>query len=46
MTGLVRKVGAKKRSDWFEVFLAAFVMINNIEYVYGQQKEFLDICRD
>lgn len=41
MTLLWRKVCAKKREDWFEVFLTGFILINNIEYVYGIQKAFV-----
>jgi hypothetical protein len=41
MSYLARKLIAKKRRDWFEVYLTIFVLLNNIEYVYGMQKEFM-----
>jgi hypothetical protein len=36
---LWKKLGDKKREDWFEVFLTVFIMVNNVEYVYGIAKE-------
>ncbi len=33
----------RKKAHWFEIYLAMFIMLNNIEYVYGQQKVF---CAD
>ncbi|PVH80969.1 hypothetical protein DL98DRAFT_515097 [Cadophora sp. DSE1049] len=41
MSAFARKLIAKKRRDWFEVFLTLFIIVNNIEYVYGMQKEFM-----
>ena len=43
ITLLWQKVSAKKRQDWFEIFLTGFILINNIEYVYGLQKEYVDL---
>lgn len=42
MRSLARKLIAKKRKDWFEVFLTMLILTNNIEYVYGMQKEFME----
>ena len=36
---LWRAVCEKKRAAWFEIFLTIFTLNNNIEYVYGIQKE-------
>ena len=43
ITLLWQKVSARKRQDWFEVFLTGFILINNIEYVYGLQKEYVQM---
>lgn len=41
ITRFGQKVCARKQEDWLEVFLTGFILINNIEYVYGIQKEFV-----
>lgn len=38
---LWRKICARKQQDWFEVFLTGFILINNIEYVYGLQRDYV-----
>lgn len=38
LTNLCKKILARKRGAWFEIFLTVFVMLNNLEYIYGQSK--------
>ena len=40
---LCNKVCEKKRGDWFEVFLTGYILINNIEYVYGIQSKIVQM---
>lgn len=40
---LCDKVCEKKRRDWFEVYLTGYILINNIEYVYGIQSKFVQM---
>lgn len=37
----LEKLSDKKRDDWLEVFLTVFIMVNNVEYVYGIAKNWL-----
>lgn len=39
MKVLWKKLLKKSRDDWLEVFLVVFVMLNNVEFVYGVSKE-------
>jgi hypothetical protein len=39
MKVLWKKLLKKSRDDWLEVFLVVFVMLNNVEFVYGIGKE-------
>ncbi|KAE8451782.1 hypothetical protein EG329_002622 [Mollisiaceae sp. DMI_Dod_QoI] len=36
---LWKKLLKRNRDDWFEVFLVVFVLLNNVEFVYGIGKE-------
>ena len=38
---LWKKISVGKQEDWFELFLTGFIIINNIEYVYGVQEKFM-----
>jgi hypothetical protein len=38
---LWKKFSNKKRDDWSEVFLTLFIMVNNVEYVYGIAENWL-----
>ncbi|OCK95894.1 uncharacterized protein K441DRAFT_61762 [Cenococcum geophilum 1.58] len=42
LSAISRKIqaGRRCRNDWFEVFLTIFILLNNLEYVYGIQKTF------
>jgi len=42
LSAISRKIqaGRRCRNDWFEVFLTIFLLLNNLEYVYGIQKTF------
>ena len=42
LSAISRKIqaGRRCRKDWFEVFLTKFILLNNLEYVYGIQKTF------
>lgn len=42
LSAISRKIqaGRRCRKDWFEVFLTTFILLNNLEYVYGIQKTF------
>jgi len=39
MKNLWKRVERKNHDDWFEMFLAIFIMVNNVEYVFGVAKE-------
>lgn len=38
MTSRIKK---RQHSEWFEIFLTIFVLLNNLEYVYDKQTAFL-----
>jgi uncharacterized membrane protein len=40
LKAIALKIQKKDRSTWFEIFLTMFVLLNNLEYVYGIQQAF------
>jgi hypothetical protein len=40
LMGVFSRKLVSKKGLWFEIFLTIFILINNIEYVYGVQEKF------
>lgn len=34
------KIGTRRRQDWFEIYLATFVIMNNFEFVFADVLEY------
>lgn len=42
LKAIALKIQKRNQSQWFEIFLTMFILLNNLEYVYGIQKAFQD----
>lgn len=40
LKAIALKIQKKDGTQWFEIFLTMFVLLNNLEYVYGTQQAF------